>query len=70
MEKTLGADDAHLIEVCCREIESVANVERMARPTAVRIQKNIAVIREVLGKVLVPLEPTYPGDKRLVRAKG
>lgn len=64
----LTEEDANEIEIHLREIEASATPARMATPESRKIRSEIAMIRMVLIKVLVAVNPSSPHDRRLTRA--
>lgn len=58
--------DANEIEIHLREIHAAADPLHMGAIQAKRLRGEIACIREILAKVLVPVA-TFHGDTRLTR---
>lgn len=62
-QTNLTVADAHVIEGCVREIAACANARQMPTPQAERVQRNLKAIRDILGKVLVPLRGMNRDDR-------
>lgn len=69
MNNEITIQDANEIEIHMREIHAAANPRFMGQEQSARIRAEIACVRAVLAKVLVPVAgtSTTPGDLRLTR---